>query len=170
MKKLMTLMLGMSLALGCVSVTFAQDTPPRKKRRPRRPPRKRRTPPRRAHSPSGSNPPDCASNAIRLNSPHFPLCKVSCSVSPATCGAPRESPSSTRLPPRIRPARRSDNALPDTRATAQWSACIAEAAIQVAAFNGSGQLSRISISARHRKKQQETNACPLGKLYVPGSG
>jgi hypothetical protein len=27
MKKLMTLMLGMSLALGCVAVSFAQDTP-----------------------------------------------------------------------------------------------------------------------------------------------
>ena len=26
MKKLMTLMLGLSLALGCVAVTFAQDT------------------------------------------------------------------------------------------------------------------------------------------------
>ena len=30
MKKLMTLMLGLSLALGCVAVTFAQDTPPKK--------------------------------------------------------------------------------------------------------------------------------------------
>ena len=27
MKKLMTLMLGMALAFGCVSTTFAQDTP-----------------------------------------------------------------------------------------------------------------------------------------------
>jgi hypothetical protein len=30
MKKLMTLMLGMSLAFGTVAVTFAQDTPPKK--------------------------------------------------------------------------------------------------------------------------------------------
>jgi hypothetical protein len=30
MKKLMTLMLGLSLALGCVALTFAQDTPPKK--------------------------------------------------------------------------------------------------------------------------------------------
>jgi hypothetical protein len=30
MKKLMTLMLGFSLALGCVALTFAQDTPPKK--------------------------------------------------------------------------------------------------------------------------------------------
>jgi hypothetical protein len=30
MKKLMTLMLGVSLALGSVAVTFAQDTPPKK--------------------------------------------------------------------------------------------------------------------------------------------
>jgi hypothetical protein len=30
MKKLMTLMLGLSLALGCVAVAFAQDTPPKK--------------------------------------------------------------------------------------------------------------------------------------------
>jgi hypothetical protein len=30
MKKLMTLMLGVSLALGCVTVTFGQDTPPKK--------------------------------------------------------------------------------------------------------------------------------------------
>jgi hypothetical protein len=29
-KKLMTLMLGLSLALGSVAVTFAQDTPPKK--------------------------------------------------------------------------------------------------------------------------------------------
>jgi hypothetical protein len=27
MKKMMTLMLGLALAVGCVSVTFAQDTP-----------------------------------------------------------------------------------------------------------------------------------------------
>ena len=30
MKKLMTLMLGLSLALGAVSVTFAEDAPPKK--------------------------------------------------------------------------------------------------------------------------------------------
>lgn len=30
MKKLMTLMLGLSLALGCVAVTFAQDTTAKK--------------------------------------------------------------------------------------------------------------------------------------------
>jgi hypothetical protein len=30
MKKLMTLMLGLSLALGAVSVTFADDAPPKK--------------------------------------------------------------------------------------------------------------------------------------------
>jgi hypothetical protein len=30
MKKLLTLMLGLSLALGCVALTFAQDTPPKK--------------------------------------------------------------------------------------------------------------------------------------------
>ena len=30
MKKLMLLMLGLSLALGSVAVTFAQDTPPKK--------------------------------------------------------------------------------------------------------------------------------------------
>ena len=30
MKKLMSLMLGFSLALGCVALTFAQDTPPKK--------------------------------------------------------------------------------------------------------------------------------------------
>ena len=30
MKQLLTLMLGLSLALGCVAVTFAQDTPPKK--------------------------------------------------------------------------------------------------------------------------------------------
>ena len=33
MKKLMTLMLGGSLALGCVALTFAQDTPPKKSRK-----------------------------------------------------------------------------------------------------------------------------------------
>jgi hypothetical protein len=30
MKKLMTLMLGLSLALGCVAITFAQDTTTKK--------------------------------------------------------------------------------------------------------------------------------------------
>jgi hypothetical protein len=30
MKKLLTLMLGLSLALGCVAVIFGQDTPPKK--------------------------------------------------------------------------------------------------------------------------------------------
>jgi hypothetical protein len=30
MKKLLTLMLGLSLALGCVAVALAQDTPPKK--------------------------------------------------------------------------------------------------------------------------------------------
>jgi hypothetical protein len=30
MKKLMTLMLGLSLAFGCVSVSFADDAPPKK--------------------------------------------------------------------------------------------------------------------------------------------
>jgi hypothetical protein len=33
MKKLMTLMLGLSLALGCVAVALAQDTPPKKSRK-----------------------------------------------------------------------------------------------------------------------------------------
>ena len=33
MKKLLTLMLGLSLALGCVALTFAQDTPPKKSRK-----------------------------------------------------------------------------------------------------------------------------------------
>jgi hypothetical protein len=32
MKKLMTLMLGMALAFGCVSTTFAQDTPKKEKK------------------------------------------------------------------------------------------------------------------------------------------
>ena len=30
MKRLLTLMLGLSLALGCVAISFAQDTPPKK--------------------------------------------------------------------------------------------------------------------------------------------
>ena len=33
MKKLMTLMLGMALAFGCVSVTFAQDAPNKKEKK-----------------------------------------------------------------------------------------------------------------------------------------
>lgn len=32
MKKLMTLMLGMALAFGCVSVSFAQDPPKKEKK------------------------------------------------------------------------------------------------------------------------------------------
>lgn len=32
MKKLMTLMLGLSLAFGCVSVSFAQDAPKKEKK------------------------------------------------------------------------------------------------------------------------------------------
>ena len=32
MKKIMTLMLGMALAFGCVSTTFAQDTPKKEKK------------------------------------------------------------------------------------------------------------------------------------------
>jgi hypothetical protein len=32
MKKLMTLMLGMALAFGCVSTTFAQDAPKKEKK------------------------------------------------------------------------------------------------------------------------------------------
>ena len=41
MKKLMTMMLGLSLALGCVAVSFAQDTTTTKKSSKKRPPRKR---------------------------------------------------------------------------------------------------------------------------------
>ena len=43
MKKLLTLMLGLSLALGCVAVIFAQDTPPKKSRKvtKRKSPKKR---------------------------------------------------------------------------------------------------------------------------------
>ena len=33
MKKLLTLMLGLSLTLGCVALTFAQDTPPKKSKK-----------------------------------------------------------------------------------------------------------------------------------------
>ena len=36
MKKLMTLMLGMALAFGCVSVSFAQD-PPKKEKKAKKP-------------------------------------------------------------------------------------------------------------------------------------
>jgi hypothetical protein len=42
MKKLMTLMLGMSLALGCVSVTFAQDAPPKKEKKAKKAPKKKK--------------------------------------------------------------------------------------------------------------------------------
>ena len=44
MKKLMTLMLGLSLALGCVAVTFAQDTPPKKSKVIKRKSPKKKTP------------------------------------------------------------------------------------------------------------------------------
>jgi hypothetical protein len=40
MKKLMTLMLGLSLALGCVAVSFAQDTPPKKSSKKKAPKKK----------------------------------------------------------------------------------------------------------------------------------
>lgn len=45
MKKLMTLMLGLSLALGCVSVSFAQDTTkkPAKTKTPKPPKKKKDT-------------------------------------------------------------------------------------------------------------------------------
>ena len=43
MKKLMTLMLGMSLALGCVSVTFAQDAPKKEKKAKKTPKKKKDT-------------------------------------------------------------------------------------------------------------------------------
>ena len=37
MKKLMTMMLGLSLALGCVAVSFAQDTTTTKKEKKKKP-------------------------------------------------------------------------------------------------------------------------------------
>ena len=40
MKKLMTLMLGLSLALGCVAVSFAQDTPLKKSSKKKAPKKK----------------------------------------------------------------------------------------------------------------------------------
>jgi len=42
MKKLMTLMLGMSLALGCVGVSFAEDTAKPKKEKKSKPPKKKK--------------------------------------------------------------------------------------------------------------------------------
>ena len=41
MKKLMTLMLGLSLALGCVSVTFAEDAPKKEKKSKKAPKKKK---------------------------------------------------------------------------------------------------------------------------------
>jgi len=40
MKKLMTLMLGLSLAIGCVGVSFAEDTAKPKKEKKSKPPKK----------------------------------------------------------------------------------------------------------------------------------
>jgi len=42
MKKLMTLMLGMSLAIGCVGVTFAEDTAKPKKEKTKKPAKKKK--------------------------------------------------------------------------------------------------------------------------------
>jgi hypothetical protein len=44
MKKLITLMLGLSLVLGCVAVTFAQDTPPKKSRKTKQKSPKKKAP------------------------------------------------------------------------------------------------------------------------------
>jgi hypothetical protein len=44
MKKLMTLMLGMALAFGCVSVTFAQDAPKKEKKSKKKSKKKEDTP------------------------------------------------------------------------------------------------------------------------------
>ena len=41
MKKLMTLMLGLSLALGCVAVSFAQDTTTKKTAKKKTPKKKK---------------------------------------------------------------------------------------------------------------------------------
>lgn len=41
MKKLMTLMLGMALTFGCVSVTFAQDAPKKEKKNKKKAPKKK---------------------------------------------------------------------------------------------------------------------------------
>ena len=43
MKKLMTLMLGLSLALGCVAVSFAQDTTTTKKTSKKKSSKKKKT-------------------------------------------------------------------------------------------------------------------------------
>jgi hypothetical protein len=43
MKKLMTLMLGLSLALGCVAVSFAQDTTTTKKASKKKSSKKKKT-------------------------------------------------------------------------------------------------------------------------------
>jgi hypothetical protein len=43
MKKLMTLMLGLSLALGCVAVSFAQGTTTTKKSSKKKAPKKKKT-------------------------------------------------------------------------------------------------------------------------------
>jgi hypothetical protein len=43
MKKLMTLMLGLTLALGCVSVTFAEDAPKKEKKAKKAPKKKKDT-------------------------------------------------------------------------------------------------------------------------------
>ena len=41
MKKLMTLMLGLSLALGCVAVSFSQDTTTKKEKKSKAPKKKK---------------------------------------------------------------------------------------------------------------------------------
>jgi hypothetical protein len=43
MKKLMTLMLGLSLALGCVAVSFGQDTTATKKEKKKKTSKKKKT-------------------------------------------------------------------------------------------------------------------------------
>jgi len=43
MKKLMTMMLGLSLALGCVAVSFAQDTTTTKKSSKKKAPKKKKS-------------------------------------------------------------------------------------------------------------------------------
>jgi len=49
MKKLMTLMLGLSLALGAVSISFADDAPPKKEGKKKGKKKKSDTPPPAAH-------------------------------------------------------------------------------------------------------------------------
>ena len=49
MKKFMTLMLGLSLALGAVSVSFADDAPPKKEGKKKGKKKKSDTPPPAAH-------------------------------------------------------------------------------------------------------------------------